>query len=79
LVRFLNNLDNLGDLPPDVLLGTYRELEETRLSARRDIAAELERRGWSWRQIGKALSVDHTTAYAWVYPRAKAPAKDDDA
>jgi len=73
LVRFLQNLDNITDLPNDVLLGTYRELEETRLSARRAIAAELERRDWSWRQIGRALGVDHTTAYGWVYPKVKAP------
>ncbi|MFR9807084.1 hypothetical protein ACL02T_33025 [Pseudonocardia sp. RS010] len=69
LVRFLDNLDNLDDLPVDVLLGTYRELEETRAWARRDIARELNRRGWSWRQIGKALQVDHKTAYGWVHPK----------
>ena len=30
------------------------------------VAAELAGRGWSWRQIGRALAVDHSTAYGWV-------------
>ena len=30
--------------------------------------ADLNRRGWTWEQIGREMSVNLTTAYRWAQP-----------
>lgn len=73
LVRLMKNLDDPTALDDDDLVAAAIEARETKKTAEVAVATELARRGWSWRRIGKALGVDHTTAYGWVNPGARGP------
>ncbi|MHA6626856.1 hypothetical protein ACU61A_15585 [Pseudonocardia sichuanensis] len=66
LVRLMQNPSDPSSLSENELVQAAIRARETKKTAETSAAAELARRGWSWRRIGKALSVDHTTAYGWV-------------
>lgn len=79
LVLLMQNLDNPSVLTDEQLVAAAIDARETKKTAEVTVATELARRGWSWRRIGKALGVDHATAYLWVNPRpskANADARD---
>jgi hypothetical protein len=50
----------------DDLVAAAIQAREAKRRAETAVAAELMRRHWTWRRIGQALGVDHTTAYGWV-------------
>lgn len=66
LVKLMENLDDLSGLTEDELVRVALKAPETKKTTEQSVAAELARRGWSWRRIGKALGVNYTTAYGWV-------------
>lgn len=72
----MNNPDDPATLSDDDLIEAAIEARETKKRAELAAAAELARRpGWTWRRIGKALGVDHTTAYGWVRDAGLLPAQ----
>lgn len=75
LVRLMLNPDDPATLSDDTLIRAAIEAREAKKLAECSAAAELSRRGWSWRRIGKALGVDHSTAYGWVRDAGLLPAQ----
>lgn len=66
LVRLMNAEYDGTWLTDDELIAAAIEARETKKQAELAASVELARREWSWRRIGKALGVDHTTCYGWV-------------
>lgn len=66
LVLLMRNLDDPSVLTDEQLVAAAVDARETKKTAETKVAAVLAGRGWSWRQIGKALDVHHSTAYGWV-------------
>lgn len=66
LVLLMRNLHDPSVLTDEQLVAAAVDARETKRSAETAVAAELAGRGWSWRQIGQALAVHHSTAYGWV-------------
>lgn len=66
LVRLMNAGFDPTGMPEHELIAALEEARDSKKRAERSIAAELSRRGRSWREIGKMLGVDHTTAYGWA-------------
>lgn len=68
LVRLVNaGYDPTGLSEPE-LVAAVLQARAAKKDAEGAVAAELSRRGRSWREIGKLLGVDHTTAYGWAKP-----------
>jgi len=66
LVRLMNAAYDASWMTDDELIAAAIEARETKKQAELTASVELARRDWSWRRIGKALGVDHTTCYGWV-------------
>lgn len=66
LVRLMNAGYDATWMTDDELIAAAIEARETKKQAELAASVELARRDWSWRRIGKALGVDHTTCYGWV-------------
>lgn len=66
LVRLMNADYDASWMTDDELIAAAVEARETKKKAELAASVELARRDWPWRRIGKALGVDHTTAYGWV-------------
>lgn len=66
LVRLMNAGYDPTEMSEQDLIAALEEARDSKKRAERSIAAELSRRGRSWREIGKMLGVDHTTAYGWA-------------
>lgn len=73
LVRLMANLDNPSTLSEGELIEAAAEARATKKTADLTVATELASRGWSWRQVGAALGVDHSTAYGWVRDAGRLP------
>lgn len=79
LVRLMTAGFDPSGMSDDELIAAAIEARETKKQAELAAATELARRGWSWRRIGKALGVDHTTPYGWVREAGKLPQGTDPA
>lgn len=78
LVRLMTAGYDPTGLSDEELVRAAIEARETKKRAELSAATELAARGWSWRRIGKALGVDHTTAYGWVRDANQLPAAAQD-
>lgn len=76
LVRLMTADYDPGGLTDDELVAAARDARETKKRAELAVAVELMYRGWSWRAIGSALLVDHSTAYGWVRDAGLLPDKE---
>lgn len=66
LVRLMISGFDPADMSDDDLVAAAIRARETKKTTEVVVAAALARRDWSWRRIGRALGVDHSTAYGWV-------------
>ncbi|HEY9354639.1 MAG TPA: hypothetical protein VIP28_15360 [Nocardioides sp.] len=78
LVRLVTNDFDPSGLDDDTLVAAHAEAKDTKKRTEAVVAAELYRRWRSWRRIGKALGVDHTTARGWVLDAGLMPAAEVD-
>ncbi len=72
LVRLMSNLDDPSGLTDEQLVEAIREAREIRRKALRSATIELQRRGWTARDIAGAVGVHFTQPGRW------AKAKEDD-
>lgn len=73
LVRLMQaNFDPAGMSEAD-LIAAVAQARETKKRTEVVVTEELLRRGMSWRQIGAALGVDHTTPRKWLSEAGRLP------
>lgn len=78
LVRLMNDDFDPSGLTTEQLVAAAAQARETKKRTEAAVAAELYRRGRSWRQIGTALGVNFTTARGWVLEAGLSIERPDD-
>lgn len=75
LVKLMRRLDDPAELSDDELLRAVVNVREMRTKAEEVVAEQLQARGWSTREIGDRLGLDHKTIQGWLR-RAEARRSD---
>lgn len=75
LVKLMRQLDDPSGLSEDELLRAVSNVREMRFTVEEVAAKDLQRRGWSTRDIGERLGLDHKTIQAWL---RRADARQED-